>query len=246
MPIDRATVEHVAHLARLALSDEERERFADQLGRILEYCAKLNELLLADVPPTSHVIPMTNVLREDAVKPALSREEVLAQAPAHEGGFFRVPRVLETGTDVGDSARIFSTALQSTQGELLTIDLKPPMNDWPKDWPVKNIKFLQGDSRQLRIQQEIDLLFLDAHGTDTNSYEQVKAELANLGVWVRVGGKIVLDDLFHDKFGPGIRQALEEFTQLHQLIWTIYPQSHGLVVIEVTHPLPRATTTPSA
>jgi len=95
MVIDRATVEHVAHLARLALSDEERERFADQLGRILEYCARLNELPLAGVPPTSHVIPITNVLRDDTVTPSLSREEVLTQAPAHEGGFFRVPRVLD-------------------------------------------------------------------------------------------------------------------------------------------------------
>ena len=95
MAIDRATVERVAHLARLALSEPDRERFAEQLGRILEYCARLNELPLVDVPPTSHVIPITNVLRADVATLSLDRDEVLAQAPAHEGGFFRVPRVLE-------------------------------------------------------------------------------------------------------------------------------------------------------
>jgi aspartyl-tRNA(Asn)/glutamyl-tRNA(Gln) amidotransferase subunit C len=94
---DRAPVEHIAHLARLALSEQERERFAEQLGRILEYCARLNELPLADVPPASHVIPITNVLRDDVATPSLDRDEVLAQAPAHQDGFFRVPRVLEGG-----------------------------------------------------------------------------------------------------------------------------------------------------
>lgn len=95
MAIDRATVEHVAHLARLGLTEEDQERFVEQLDRILEYCARLNDLPLADVPPTSHVIPITNVLRADVAAPSLDRAEVLAQAPAHEGGFFRVPRVLE-------------------------------------------------------------------------------------------------------------------------------------------------------
>jgi len=95
MAIDRATVQHVAHLARLALSEQDRERFAEQLGRILEYCARLNELPLADVPPTSHVMPITNVLRDDAATPSLDRDEVLAAAPAHEAGFFCVPKVLE-------------------------------------------------------------------------------------------------------------------------------------------------------
>ena len=95
MAINRATVEHVTRLARLALSDEERERFAEQLDRILEHCALLDAQPLEGVPPTSHVIPITNVLRDDAVTPSLPREEVLAQAPAHDAGFFRVPKVLE-------------------------------------------------------------------------------------------------------------------------------------------------------
>ncbi|MDQ7840158.1 MAG: Asp-tRNA(Asn)/Glu-tRNA(Gln) amidotransferase subunit GatC [bacterium] len=95
MAIDRATVEHVARLARLALTDEERERFAGQLGRILEYCARLDAVSIEGVPATSHVLPMVNVLREDLPAPCLSRDEVLAAAPAHEQGFFKVPRVLE-------------------------------------------------------------------------------------------------------------------------------------------------------
>jgi aspartyl-tRNA(Asn)/glutamyl-tRNA(Gln) amidotransferase subunit C len=95
MPIDPLIVEHVARLARLALSEEERARFTEQLGRILEYAARLDALPLDGVPPTSHVIPVTNVLREDAVTPSLPREEVLSQAPAHRDGFFEVPRVLD-------------------------------------------------------------------------------------------------------------------------------------------------------
>jgi aspartyl-tRNA(Asn)/glutamyl-tRNA(Gln) amidotransferase subunit C len=91
--IDRAVVEHVARLARLALTGEERDRFANQLARILEYCARLDEQPIDDVPATSHVLPMTNVLRHDAVTPSLPRDEVLAAAPEHEQGFFRVPRV---------------------------------------------------------------------------------------------------------------------------------------------------------
>jgi aspartyl-tRNA(Asn)/glutamyl-tRNA(Gln) amidotransferase subunit C len=94
---DRATVEHMAHLARLAVSERDRERFAEQIARILEHCARLNALPLADVPPASHVIPITNVLRDDVATPSLDRDEVLAQAPAHQDGFFRVPRVLEGG-----------------------------------------------------------------------------------------------------------------------------------------------------
>jgi aspartyl-tRNA(Asn)/glutamyl-tRNA(Gln) amidotransferase subunit C len=95
MPIDRATVEHVARLARLALSDEERERFADQLGRILEYCARLDRIPLVGVPPTSHVRPMANVLRDDVPAPSLDRDDVLGQAPAHARGYFQVPRVFD-------------------------------------------------------------------------------------------------------------------------------------------------------
>jgi aspartyl-tRNA(Asn)/glutamyl-tRNA(Gln) amidotransferase subunit C len=95
--IDRRTVDHVARLARLALSEQERQRFAAQLGRILEYIARLDALDLTGVPPTAHVVPMTNVFRPDAVTPSLPRDEVLAAAPAQADGFFVVPRVLDAG-----------------------------------------------------------------------------------------------------------------------------------------------------
>ncbi|MDR7544404.1 MAG: Asp-tRNA(Asn)/Glu-tRNA(Gln) amidotransferase subunit GatC [Armatimonadota bacterium] len=95
MVIDGATVEHVAQLARLALSDDERERFAGQLARILEYCASLDRIPIEGVPATSHVLPLTNVMRPDMVTPSLPRDEVLAGAPAHAEGFFVVPRVFE-------------------------------------------------------------------------------------------------------------------------------------------------------
>lgn len=144
-------------------------------------------------------------------------------------------KVLETGTDVGDSARIFSSALQVTSGQLVTVDIKPPVNDWPASWPVKNIQFVTGDSKQLRLKEEIDCLYLDAHLADIDIETQITEELKWLGRWVRVGGKIVLDDVFHATFGPGIRKTLEAFARVQQFPWTTYPQGYGLAVIEVTH-----------
>lgn len=88
-------VEHVARLARLALSEEEREKMRAQLDAILTYIDKLNELDTSQVEPTSHVIPMTNVFREDKVRPSLSQEQALANAPDRQEALFRVPRILE-------------------------------------------------------------------------------------------------------------------------------------------------------
>ncbi len=96
MEIDPVTVNHVAQLARLELTNDERTLFANQLGRILEYCAKLDELDTAEVEPTSHVIAMTNVFRDDVVGPPLPRDIVLSGAPDHQDGYFKVPPVIET------------------------------------------------------------------------------------------------------------------------------------------------------
>lgn len=96
MSIDRATVEYVARLARLALTDEEQDRFAGQLSTILAYCARLNELPTDAVEPASHIVAMTNVARDDVIRPSLPRDEILAAAPAQEAGFFKVPPILET------------------------------------------------------------------------------------------------------------------------------------------------------
>ena len=93
--ITRKEVEHVARLARLALSEEEKELMTRQLDRILGYMDKLNELDTSRVEPTSHVIPMENVMREDGVRPSFSQDEALANAPDRDGASFRVPRIIE-------------------------------------------------------------------------------------------------------------------------------------------------------
>ena len=87
-------VQHVAQLARLALSDDEAERFTEQLTVILDHAQDVAALDLEGVPPTAHPLPLVNVLRADEVRPSLDRDEVLAQAPAAEDRRFRVPRIL--------------------------------------------------------------------------------------------------------------------------------------------------------
>jgi aspartyl-tRNA(Asn)/glutamyl-tRNA(Gln) amidotransferase subunit C len=82
-------------LARLALADDEIERFSDELAGILEHAEDLAALDLDGVPPTAHPFPLVNVLRADEVGPTLDRDEVLAEAPAAEDGRFRVPRILD-------------------------------------------------------------------------------------------------------------------------------------------------------
>ncbi|MGH2774286.1 MAG: Asp-tRNA(Asn)/Glu-tRNA(Gln) amidotransferase subunit GatC [Actinomycetota bacterium] len=98
MDIDRATVDHVARLARLDLSDEERERMTTELGNILEHAAKIQALDLDEVEPTSHAIPIRNVMRPDEAGPSLTQEEALSGAPEAEDGRFKVPRILEEET----------------------------------------------------------------------------------------------------------------------------------------------------
>ncbi len=93
--IEMREVEQVARLARLELSAEEKERMREQLDRILGYIDKLRRLDTEGVPPTSHVVPMVNVMREDEPRPCLPSEEMLANAPDRQGDFFRVPRIIE-------------------------------------------------------------------------------------------------------------------------------------------------------
>ena len=88
-------VEHVALLARLQLTDEERERFTSQLNSILEHFEQLRQVDTAGVPPMSHAIAMSNVLREDEPAPPLSPEDALRNAPDRRDDCFRVPRVIE-------------------------------------------------------------------------------------------------------------------------------------------------------
>ncbi|HET8976461.1 MAG TPA: Asp-tRNA(Asn)/Glu-tRNA(Gln) amidotransferase subunit GatC [Solirubrobacterales bacterium] len=89
--IDRDQVLHVAKLARLRLTDEEVERMAGELSKILEHVERISELDLDDVEPTSHVIALENVLRADEPRPSWPREDVLELAPDPDDGAFRVP-----------------------------------------------------------------------------------------------------------------------------------------------------------
>ena len=96
--LDEATVRHVAHLARLTVTDEEVARFSAQLSAVLDYVEQLDQLDTSDVPPTAHPLPVTNVLRADTPHAPLSRDDVLHNAPDHGEGFFRVPKVLDRHT----------------------------------------------------------------------------------------------------------------------------------------------------
>lgn len=92
--ITRDDVAHLARLARLAVTEQELDLFADQLGVILSSVAVVADVAAADIEPTSHAVPMTNVYRDDEVRPSLPVEKVLAGAPAVEDDKFRVPQIL--------------------------------------------------------------------------------------------------------------------------------------------------------
>jgi aspartyl-tRNA(Asn)/glutamyl-tRNA(Gln) amidotransferase subunit C len=93
--IEDKDVEHVARLARLSLSEEERARIREQLGAILRYIDKLTELAVEEVEPTAHAVPLVNVMRDDQAEPSLDRDAMMANAPDRAGEFFRVPRIIE-------------------------------------------------------------------------------------------------------------------------------------------------------
>lgn len=93
--ITKEQVKHVADLARLTFSDDELETFAKQMDEVIQYAERLNELETEDVVPTTHVMDVRNVLREDEARPSLDREDVLKNAPASKDGQFEVPSILE-------------------------------------------------------------------------------------------------------------------------------------------------------
>ncbi len=100
MAITRKDVEHVARLARLALSEEEKERYTQQLGQILTYIDKMSTINTENVVPTTHVLPLSNIWREDKCEPSTaetlgSPEDILANAPEREGPLFKVKKVIE-------------------------------------------------------------------------------------------------------------------------------------------------------
>lgn len=93
--LTKEEVKHVAHLARLAITEEEAEKFADQLGKITDFAEQLNELDTTNVEPTSHVLPLVNVLREDVAKEGLPREKVMLNVKEQEAGQIKVPSIMD-------------------------------------------------------------------------------------------------------------------------------------------------------
>ncbi len=95
MAISREQVEHVAHLARLGLGEDEKNRLQEQLSQILDTMRLIDRLDTSAIPPTAQVIPLHTVLRDDTPRPSLPVEDVLRNAPRREGAFLKVPPVLE-------------------------------------------------------------------------------------------------------------------------------------------------------
>jgi aspartyl-tRNA(Asn)/glutamyl-tRNA(Gln) amidotransferase subunit C len=96
MPVE-IDIDHVARLARIELTEDEKTQLRAQLGVILEHAATVGEVAAADVPPTAQPIPQANVYRDDEPEPSLSQDAALANAPEREDDRFRVPRIVETG-----------------------------------------------------------------------------------------------------------------------------------------------------
>jgi aspartyl-tRNA(Asn)/glutamyl-tRNA(Gln) amidotransferase subunit C len=94
MTLTTTDVEKIAHLARLALTEEQKAQYAQQLTAVLDYAARLDELELADVPPTAHAVAQQNVMRDDEVEPSLPLEALLYNAPHHRDNQFYIQTVL--------------------------------------------------------------------------------------------------------------------------------------------------------
>ncbi|MEK4230841.1 Asp-tRNA(Asn)/Glu-tRNA(Gln) amidotransferase subunit GatC [Solibacillus sp. FSL H8-0538] len=93
--LSKEEVKHVAHLARLAITEEEAEKFAEQLGKITDFAEQLNELDTTNVEPTTHVLPLVNVMREDVAGKGLDREKMMLNVKEQEAGQVKVPSILD-------------------------------------------------------------------------------------------------------------------------------------------------------
>jgi aspartyl-tRNA(Asn)/glutamyl-tRNA(Gln) amidotransferase subunit C len=100
--IDSKIVKHVAHLARLELDEKELKEYSGQLASILSYISKLNEIDTTNVVPTSHALTtLKNVFRKDVLRRSLTPDETLGNAPLTDGGFFKVPQIIDTSASLG-------------------------------------------------------------------------------------------------------------------------------------------------
>ncbi len=95
MTISKDDVKHIAFLSRLELDDKKLDQFTGELDEIITYAHKISSLDTENVPPTTHAVPVGNIMREDIVQPSLSNEEALANSPDKEGPYFKVPRLVE-------------------------------------------------------------------------------------------------------------------------------------------------------
>ena len=95
MQITKKEIEHVAKLARISFSEEEKEKFTNEFSGILEFVDKLNEINTDGIEPTAHVLPVQNVFREDIIEQSMDRDKALQNAPSKEAGCFSVPKVVE-------------------------------------------------------------------------------------------------------------------------------------------------------
>ena len=95
MAVNEINVEYVAHLARLDLTPEELRKFGAQLEQVVHYMAKLNELDVSQVEPMAHAVPLKNVTRRDEIRPSMSNEDALRNAPSKANGLFLVPKIVE-------------------------------------------------------------------------------------------------------------------------------------------------------
>lgn len=94
MAISLEEVEHIAMLARINITEEEKKEFAEQLSTVLQYAEKLNEINTEDTDPLYHILPIYNVFREDEIIESPDRNELFANAPVFQDGYFKVPKIL--------------------------------------------------------------------------------------------------------------------------------------------------------
>lgn len=142
--------------------------------------------------------------------------------------------ILETGTNIGDSARVWLEGLKKTGGELWTVDVAEYDNSWADG--ISNIHLLKGSSIEIPWDKQIDILYLDSDHT----YGHVTKELMKFGPYVRVGGAIVLNDTMHHECGWEVTQALRHFMLATGLAhWTENVRGYGLAIVNVNKQLPQ-------